>query len=583
MKDFREQIFSKNAADTVTAAIYTDCDGIVSGIGRAVKKAEELGLKMTYSVSEGSEVFSGDLLMEFSGNPVQICIAEDVLMAEVSKTSGVATAAKAFSRKANGRAKVVCGSWKKMPAEIKGQLRQAVLTGGVAARISDEPMIYLDKNYVSIFGGVQKALMAVADIADRKKVIQVKGRYENGDVAREALTALYSGADIIYVDTGDVKSLKAVREKLDSALCELKAGGEDRSISIAFGGSVLLEQLDDIIEAGADIIGVGRAIIDAPLMDLRLEVRDVQAARYQHSDYSLFNKHELTIQGIRLDNANLNELSDAVADTIGASREDVLVIDVRDNFVCLDVLCSHLDPENFVSKEESLLKRISEIKGVCLDKSASVVSNGMLGWIAGDDESLSQARIEMSLSKAFAEQIKQNIAKRAIVFPTGAEVEAGEIEDTNTPFIVGKLREAGFTVDTGEVLKDDLRSFSARLKKAAEMGYGLCITTGGVGAENKDYSVEAIQLMDRNAATPYIAKFRSGHGRHSKDGIRIGVGQEGVTTYVALPGPHDEVQLCIDAVISGFTAGNSKEAIAASVAELLRSRLREKLTGKHDK
>ena len=216
-----------------------------------------------------------------------------------------------------------------------------------------------------------------------------------------------------------------------------------------------------------------------------------------------------------------------------------------------------------------------------LEANASVVSNGMLGWIAGDDESIFEAQLEMSRSKAMAEQIRLNIAKRAIVFPTGAEVEAGEIEDTNTPFIMQKLTEAGFTVDKGEVMKDDLRLFTAGLSRAAEMGYGLCITTGGVGAENKDFSVEAIQLLDSSAAAPYIAKFHAGHGRHSKDGIRICVGQEGVTTFVALPGPHDEVELCIDAVIKGISDGWSKETVAATVAGLLRTRLKEKLAEKH--
>ena len=85
-----------------------------------------------------------------------ICTAEDSLISEISKYSGVATAARAFSRKVSGRAKIVCGSWKKMPGEIKNKLRQAMLTGGVSVRMCDEPMIYLDKNYVAIFGGVQK-------------------------------------------------------------------------------------------------------------------------------------------------------------------------------------------------------------------------------------------------------------------------------------------------------------------------------------------------------------------------------------------------------------------------------------------
>lgn len=72
---------------------------------------------------------------------------------------------------------------------------------------------------------VQKALIAVAGINDRKKVIQVKGRYENGNIVREALTALYSGADTIYVDSGKIEDLKAVSEALRSALSELQTRG----------------------------------------------------------------------------------------------------------------------------------------------------------------------------------------------------------------------------------------------------------------------------------------------------------------------------------------------------------------------
>ncbi len=180
---------------------------------------------------------------------------------------------------------------------------------------------------------------------------------------------------------------------------------------------MVLDQIEEIIAAGADIIGVGRAIIDAPLMDLRLEVKEVQAAKYQHSQYQLFNKHELTIQGIHLNGTNLNELSDVVADVIGVSREDVLVIDVRDSFVCLDVLCSHLDPEKFVSKEETLLKQLGRIKGVGLEANASVVSNGMLGWIAGDDESIFEAQLEMSRSKSPGRTDQVEHCKEGYRFP----------------------------------------------------------------------------------------------------------------------------------------------------------------------
>lgn len=43
MADIRELIFQKNGSDKVTAGIYTDSDGIVSGIPAALKRRRRLG------------------------------------------------------------------------------------------------------------------------------------------------------------------------------------------------------------------------------------------------------------------------------------------------------------------------------------------------------------------------------------------------------------------------------------------------------------------------------------------------------------------------------------------------------------
>ena len=118
MADIRELIFQKNGSDKVTAGIYTDSDGIVSGIPAALKKAEETGLSVTYAVHEGEEVFAGDMLMEFSGIPTQICTAEDSLISEISKYSGVATAEHPAVRSAAGR-RSFAAPGKKCPEKSK--------------------------------------------------------------------------------------------------------------------------------------------------------------------------------------------------------------------------------------------------------------------------------------------------------------------------------------------------------------------------------------------------------------------------------------------------------------------------------
>ena len=46
------------------------------------------------------------------------------------------------------------------------------------------------------------------------------------------------------------------------------------------------------------------------------------------------------------------------------------------------------------------------------------------------------------------------------------------------------------------------------MRAAVEAGYGVVVTTGGVGAESKDHTIEALLKVDPQAATPYLTYFR---------------------------------------------------------------------------
>lgn len=580
MEDIRDVLFKQVSASRITACIFSDGDGVLCGVKQAAAKAEELGLTVNYAAAEGTALMSGDLVMELCGCPKAIVEAEDVLMGIMSKPSGIATAASRFVHAAGGM-RIVCGSWKKMPIEMKSCVRSAITLGGASVRICNEPMVYLDKNYVEILGGIQASLRAAEQLGNRKKVVQIRGKYENGDIVREAFSAVNAGADIVFVDTGKLSDIRQVCSNLLPVLKRWKEEFGYRDVKLAYAGGVRYEQLPELLEIGVDIVGVGRAIIDAPLLDMHMDVVKVESDEDHKHKYDLLDKSELLIQGIRLERGNLNVISDIVAEEIGIDPDDVMVIDVRDSSVALDILQKQLDPNVFIGKERAILDRLSHTDGVFVSEETRISSRGMLGWIVADEDEAASMFSELERGQQNTEKITQIIKKRAIVFPSGTEVEAGEIEDTNTPLLIAKLTEAGFTAEAGPVLKDDLDLFAGKLRRAMDGAYGVLITTGGVGAENKDFSVEAILRLDPAAATPYIAKFKVGEGRHRKEGIRIAVGQVGFTTLVALPGPNDEVALCADCLIEGLTKGWSKEVLAGRLAKLLRERLTEKMAGHH--
>ena len=292
--------------------------------------------------------------------------------------------------------------------------------------------------------------------------------------------------------------------------------------------------------------------------------------------HDLLTKTELKIEKIRLHNANLTEIAAQVAEVLGLNRNEVWVVDYQDESLILDILNTCVNAYNIVGKKQQLLNGLGRLPGVSVSAETGVFSDGMLGWIAMDRE---PAVIALRRSEQMASDILQNISRRVMVFSTGAEVARGQIEDTNTPAIMQYLASAGYKVTQGETLRDDRLFIAAKLREVADYGgYGLIVTTGGVGAEDKDHTVEAIRELDSEAATPYICHFKIGTGRHVKDGIKIAVGQHNGTLMVALPGPNDEVMASLSILVEGLKARLDKHLLAENLAANLREILRKKTT-----
>lgn len=293
------------------------------------------------------------------------------------------------------------------------------------------------------------------------------------------------------------------------------------------------------------------------------------------TEYDLLNKSELKFQNISLENADLNDVAASVAGILNLSVDEVLVTDYQNHVMTLDILRKTVDPHQILSKKNELLQGLSRVPGVTITDKTTVFSEGMLGWIALDDP---EAGAALTQAENMAEQIRQRLAKRAIVFSTGGELLGGQVKDTNTVTIRERLEAEGYSVSSGPTLKDDRELIAGTLRKAFhDNGFNLMITTGGVGAEHKDHTVEAVLALDSEAATPYICRFEKGTGRHHKDGVRIAVGELGDGRIISLPGPNDEVRASMDVLVDGLKNHLNKQDLAEAIAGNLRGKLREKM------
>lgn len=284
----------------------------------------------------------------------------------------------------------------------------------------------------------------------------------------------------------------------------------------------------------------------------------------------MLGKTEIWIENVHLKNVDLGEIARVTAEVLELRNDEVIVTDVRENKLVLDVLRKTIYAEQIFGKKDELLKRLSEIPGVTVTEETTIHSEGVLGFIALDKETANKV---VERSKQMMEEMRDKIAKRVIVFPTGFEVKRGMIKDTNTPLIAEWFKREGYTVTRGCPLDDDENHIASNIINAISMGYGVIIITGGVGAEDKDRTVEGILKVDPDAATPYIVKYEVGTGRHVKEGVKIAVGKVGEATIIALPGPTEEVKLCLEPVVQGLLQGLNKHELANKIANVLRARL----------
>ena len=285
-------------------------------------------------------------------------------------------------------------------------------------------------------------------------------------------------------------------------------------------------------------------------------------------DLDLLDKTEVWLVGIRLDGVTLPDLAAAAADALSQPRSAVFVTDVRENHIVFDVVVPKVRLEDVAGREPDLLAAVRAVPGVTLDDDASVHSHGVLGVLGAPK---AQVAAMVDAAATLEANLRSYVSRRVAIVSTGAEVVAGHIEDTNLAAARKHLGAAGYEVVFGGSAQDDERAIAGLVSALAHDGFGLIITTGGVGAEDKDRTIEALQLLDPGLSTAILATYHAGHGRHVKAHVRVACGSLGDTLLVALPGPTREVDASLPALVAALMEKQAPAAIAEAIATPIRA------------
>ncbi len=259
---FYERVLGERREKPIRAALRSEGEGCLAGISWARRCVEELGVSADWQKDTGDRIQRGEVIGRFEGKAECILRLENLLIGFVSKPSGIATAGMKAVAAAGGRCRLVSGGWKKHPFPVRDLVREAVCAAGLAPRMLDPPFIYLDKNYVRLFGGVRRTLESLAAHL-APKVIQVRGEFS--PVADEAREAIRCGAAVVMVDTGSW-------EDLEEVLRVVKEEKAVPKVRTAFAGGIRMEDISPLVEKGVDILDIGAAILDAPWLELSYDL-----------------------------------------------------------------------------------------------------------------------------------------------------------------------------------------------------------------------------------------------------------------------------------------------------------------------
>ena len=139
---------------------------------------------------------------------------------------------------------------------------------------------------------------------------------------------------------------------------------------------------------------------------------------------------------------------------------------------------------------------------------------------------------------------------RALVLTISDSAAAGKREDLSGPEARRILEEAGFEVASIEILPDEHAGIESRLRKAADEGFRLVVTSGGTGLSPRDVTPEAtLAVIDRNV--PGIAEMMRLESLKVTPRAALSRAVSGIresTLIINLPGSVKGVRECLTAV-----------------------------------
>jgi len=252
----------KDYDNQVTAVVIAKEKGIISGTGVFIATFITVDPVISINVfkGDGSEVKTGDILLEIKGMESSILKAERTALNFLQRLSGIATLTKKFVDKLKPYHTTLLDTRKTTPGMRYLEKKAVKDGGGSNHRMNLEDMAMVKDNHIEMAGTISNAVTKIREKFPGKKIeVEVKNLTE----LEEALSL---GVDMIMLDNFNTKMLK-------QAVQTVKHSQKRHQAKLEISGNVDLENIEQKAAVGVDFISVGALTHSFKSLDLSLKIR----------------------------------------------------------------------------------------------------------------------------------------------------------------------------------------------------------------------------------------------------------------------------------------------------------------------
>jgi nicotinate-nucleotide pyrophosphorylase (carboxylating) len=243
------------------ASILVKANGLLAGgeVARRVFLRVDPSLEVNVLIGDGTAVQPEDIVTTVSGRVISILKAERVALNFLQRLSGIASQTARYVARTKDYGAIITDTRKTTPGLRLLEKYAVRLGGGHNHRLHLAEGILIKDNHIAALRALGMSLGEIVSKAKRNALEGMKVEVEVDNI-QEITAAVEGGADIIMLDNMSPDEMRQAISLIPEHIKTEASGG------------ITLDNVEQVAEAGVDIISIGAMTHSPSALDISLEI-----------------------------------------------------------------------------------------------------------------------------------------------------------------------------------------------------------------------------------------------------------------------------------------------------------------------